>query len=67
LQSNDADRKDAIQKGNAIFAFTLKNASGAAESWYIDLKEKGEVCKGEAPEGKKADGKMFIRRAYGSI
>jgi hypothetical protein len=57
LKSNAADRKDAVKKANAIFAFTLKNAAGATESWHIDLKEKGEVAKGEAPEGKKADGK----------
>jgi hypothetical protein len=25
LSSSDADRKDAIKTGNAIFAFTLKN------------------------------------------
>jgi len=55
LKSNEADRKDAIKKGNAIFAFTLKNSSGATESWHIDLKEKGEVARGEAPEGKKAN------------
>jgi hypothetical protein len=64
LKSNDADRIDAIKNGNAIFAFTLKNTSGALESWYIDLKERGEVCKGEAPEGKTADGKMPIQRAW---
>lgn len=56
LQSNAAERKDAVKKGNAIFAFTIKNGQGQTESWYIDLKEKGEVAKGEAPEGKKADG-----------
>lgn len=56
LQSDDAERKDAVKKGNAIFAFTLKNPSGETESWYIDLKDKGEVAKGDAPEGKKADG-----------
>ena len=39
-----------------MFAFTLKNTAGETESWYIDLKEKGEVAKGDAPEGKKADG-----------
>ena len=60
LKSNAADRKDAIKKTNAIFAFTLKNAAGETESWHIDLKEKGEVAKGEAPEGKKADGKTVI-------
>ena len=56
LQSDDAERKDAIKKGNAIFAFTLKNKEGQTDSWYIDLKEKGAVAKGDAPEGKKADG-----------
>jgi hypothetical protein len=60
LKSNAADRKDAVKKANAIFAFTLKNAAGEMESWHIDLKEKGEVAKGEAPEGKKADGKTVI-------
>lgn len=55
LQSNDADRKDAVKKGNAIFAFTLKNSAGTTESWHIDLKDKGEVAKGEAPAGKKAN------------
>ncbi|MCJ1238386.1 hypothetical protein MMC14_006375 [Varicellaria rhodocarpa] len=55
LQSDDADRKDAIRKGNAIYAFTLKNKEGETSSWHIDLKEKGEVAQGEAPSGKKAD------------
>ena len=56
LQSDDTERKDAVKKGNAIFAFTLKNKEGSTESWYIDLKEKGEVGKGDVPAGKKADG-----------
>ena len=60
LKSSDADRKDAVKNGNAIFAFTLTNAAGATQSWYIDLKEKGEVAKGEAPEGKEADGEKAI-------
>ncbi|MCJ1372710.1 hypothetical protein MMC20_003935 [Loxospora ochrophaea] len=55
LKSNDAERKDAVKKGNAVFAFTLKNKEGQTESWHIDLKEKGEVAKGEAPAGRKAD------------
>ena len=58
LQADAAERKDAVKKGNAVFSFTLKNAGGETESWYIDLKEKGEVKRGEAPEGGKADG-MF--------
>jgi len=55
LQSNDAERKDAVKKGNAILAFTLTNEKGKTKSWHLDLKEKGEVAKEVAPEGKKAD------------
>ena len=46
ITSSDAERKDAVKKGNAIFAFTLKNKAGETESWHIDLKSKGEVGKG---------------------
>ncbi|MCJ1361719.1 hypothetical protein MMC16_000819 [Acarospora aff. strigata] len=56
LNSDDAERKDAVKKGNAIFAFTLQNKEGQTESWYIDLKEKGEVARGTAPDDKKANG-----------
>ena len=55
--SSDAERKDAIKKGGAIFAFTLKNEQGEQESWHIDLKETGTVGKGLAPEGKEPGGK----------
>ncbi|KAL8807458.1 MAG: hypothetical protein Q9223_001240 [Gallowayella weberi] len=55
LQSDDAERKDAVKKGNAIFAFKLRNNAGQEKGWHIDLKEKGAVGKGDAPEGKKAD------------
>jgi hypothetical protein len=56
LKGSEADRKDAIKKGNAIFAFTIKNKEGQTDSWYIDLKNDGSVGKGAAPEGGKADG-----------
>jgi hypothetical protein len=56
LAKSDADRKDAIKKGGAIFAFTLKNKEGKEGSWYLDLKNKGEVGRGVAPEGEKANG-----------
>ncbi|KAK3309005.1 SCP2 sterol-binding domain-containing protein [Achaetomium macrosporum] len=46
LNASEADRKDAIKQGNAVFAFTLKNAAGETESWHIDLKNKGAVGKG---------------------
>ncbi|KAL8859134.1 MAG: hypothetical protein Q9178_004397 [Gyalolechia marmorata] len=55
LQNDDAGRKDAVKNGKAIFAFKLKNKKGQEEGWHIDLKEKGVVGKGEAPEGQKAD------------
>jgi hypothetical protein len=55
LTASEADRKDAIKQGNAVFAFTLKNKAGETESWHIDLKSKGEVGKGlgEKPTGKR--------------
>ncbi|KAF2470924.1 sterol-binding-like protein [Lindgomyces ingoldianus] len=54
LSTSESDRRDAIKKGGAIFAFQLKNGE-KVESWYIDLKETGTVGKGTAPEGKKAN------------
>ena len=35
-----------MKQGNAVFAFTLKNAAGETDSWNIDLKTKGAVSKG---------------------
>jgi hypothetical protein len=46
-----------VKKGNAIFAFNLKNTKGETESWYMDLKKKGEVFKGK-PD--KADGELVV-------
>ncbi|KAH8902689.1 sterol-binding-like protein [Coniochaeta sp. PMI_546] len=46
LSASEADKKDAIKQGNAVFAFTLKNAAGETESWHIDLKNTGTVGKG---------------------
>ena len=53
LNASEADRKDAMKQGNAVFAFTLKNAAGETESWHIDLKNKGAVGTGvgEKPTG----------------
>lgn len=58
--SDDSERKDAIKKGGAIFAFTLKNADGEQKEWYIDLKETGKVGKGAAPEGKSPSGEFHL-------
>ncbi|OTB01428.1 hypothetical protein M426DRAFT_323450 [Hypoxylon sp. CI-4A] len=46
LTTSEADKKDALKQGNAIFAFTIKNKAGETESWHIDLKEKGTVGTG---------------------
>lgn len=54
--SDEAERKDAIKKGAGIYTITLKNKDGKEQSWYVDLKDKGKVFKGEAPAGGKADG-----------
>ncbi|KAJ5606541.1 hypothetical protein N7510_009322, partial [Penicillium lagena] len=55
LQADAAERKDAVDKAKAIVAFNLKNSKGEEQSWYLDLKEKGEVGEGAAPKGGKAD------------
>lgn len=60
LQSDEAERKEAIKNAGTVVAFTLKNASGKEESWHLDLKEKGVVGKGPAPAGKKADGQLLF-------
>ena len=53
LNASEADRKDAMKKGGAVFAITLTNKAGEKESWNIDLKETGKVSKGlgEKPGG----------------
>lgn len=61
---NPADKKDAIKKGAAIFAFTLKNGAGKEESWFIDLKNEGSVGRGLAPAGQKPDGKSYNELSY---
>ncbi|KAK4645501.1 hypothetical protein QC761_201990 [Podospora bellae-mahoneyi] len=46
ISASDADRKEAIKAGNAVFAFVLKNKAGETDEWHIDLKNKGAVGKG---------------------
>lgn len=60
LNSSEADRKEAVSQGKAIFAFTLKNSAGETDSWHIDLKDKGAVGKGvgEKPTGM-SPGRLF--------
>ena len=46
LNANEADRKDAIKNGKAVFGITLKNAAGDTQSWFIDLAKEGKVVQG---------------------
>ena len=46
LNTSEADRKDAIKNGKAIFGITLKNPAGETESWFIDLAKEGKVVQG---------------------
>lgn len=60
LQADAAERKDAVDKAKAIVSFNLKNEKGEEASWYLDLKNKGEVGQGAAPAGAKADGEWTL-------
>ncbi|KAJ5087364.1 hypothetical protein N7456_010980 [Penicillium angulare] len=55
LQGDEAGRKEAVNGAKAIVAFNIKNKEGKEESWFLDLKNKGEVGQGAAPAGGKAD------------
>ncbi|PGH12862.1 hypothetical protein AJ80_06571 [Polytolypa hystricis UAMH7299] len=68
LQSSDADRAEAIKSAKAIFSFSLTNDKGETENWYLDLKDKGVVGKGVAPEGAKADVTLVLSDAdFGAL
>jgi len=60
LQADQAERKNAISQAKTIVCFNLKNEKGEEKSWYLDLKNKGEVGQGAAPEGAKADGESCL-------
>ncbi|KAL9620888.1 MAG: hypothetical protein Q9160_004670 [Pyrenula sp. 1 TL-2023] len=61
LQSDEANRTDAIKRAKAIFGFQLKNKEGESEGWFIDLKDKGEVGKGSAlGAGRKTDATLVL-------
>jgi putative sterol carrier protein len=55
LQADQGEKKSAVDSAKAIVAFNLKNEKGEEKSWYLDLKNKGEVGEGAAPQGGKAD------------
>ncbi|KAJ5902770.1 hypothetical protein N7495_003298 [Penicillium taxi] len=55
LQSDDAERKSAIEGAKAIVSFNIKNSSGEESAWYLDLKKNGEVGHGAAPANTKPD------------
>ncbi|KAJ4396690.1 hypothetical protein N0V93_000911 [Gnomoniopsis smithogilvyi] len=60
LQSSEADKKQAMDMGKGIYAFTLKNAAGETDSWHIDLKNEGKVGKGV---GEKPDVTLSLSEA----
>jgi hypothetical protein len=62
LQADQAEKKNAVDQAKAIVAFNLKNEKGEEKSWYLDLKNKGEVGEGAAPQGGKADGELYFLR-----
>ncbi|OBT49693.1 hypothetical protein VE04_09902 [Pseudogymnoascus sp. 24MN13] len=68
LQSDDAERKNAIKAGQSVFAFTLKNKAGETDSWHIDLKKDGVVNKGLGDKptdfGKLVAGKANAQRLF---
>lgn len=57
LGDNQEEVRDAIKRGNGIFAFVLKNKAGETESWHVDLKETGRVGKGTSD---KPNGTSFL-------
>jgi hypothetical protein len=67
LNISDAEKQSAIEQGQSIFGFKLKNTAGKEEAWHIDLKETGTVGKGEAPSGKKADCKIGPKACLGIL
>lgn len=54
LTGSEADKKQAMDMGKGVYAFTLKNTAGETDSWHIDLKNKGAVGKGlgDKPDGR---------------
>lgn len=60
LQADQNEKKNAVDQAKAIVAFNLKNEKGEEKSWYLDLKNKGEVGEGAAPQGGKADGESCL-------
>ncbi|CAG78989.1 fatty acid-binding protein [Yarrowia lipolytica] len=50
--SQAKQKAESIKKANAIIVFNLKNKAGKTESWYLDLKNDGDVGKGnKSPKG----------------
>jgi len=61
--ADESERKAAIKNGNGIFGFALTNAEGKQQSWYLDLKSKGQVFRGSGPEGGKVDVTLVLSDA----
>ncbi|MBQ5153752.1 hypothetical protein EGM85_10870 [Macrococcus caseolyticus] len=61
ISSNEANKAKYIKQANMIVQFDIKNKEGKSESWYLDVKNKGEVGKGKAPG--KADVTLIVSDA----
>lgn len=49
ISASEENKAKFIKQANMVAQFDLKNKEGKTESWYLDIKNKGEVGKGKAP------------------
>lgn len=61
ISANEANKAKYIKQANMVVQFDIKNKEGKSESWYLDVKNKGEVGKGKAPG--KADVTLIVSDA----
>jgi putative sterol carrier protein len=59
--ASEAEKQDQIKKVKALFQFDVTNGEGKTQTWWIDLKHKGDVGKGKPPG--KSDVTIIIKDA----
>jgi putative sterol carrier protein len=59
--ASDAEKQAQIKKAKALFQFDITNGEGKSQTWWIDLKQKGDVGKGKPPG--KSDVTIVIKDA----
>lgn len=59
--SSDAEKQEQIKKVKGLFQFDITNGDGKTQTWWIDLKQKGDVGKGKPPG--KSDVTLVIKDA----